>query len=245
MRSNPRASTKNIEFNKENAMFARLTDSLVNILGQILTGAINNQMSVTTSEANAPETTDTNPLSQEVQLKQMKPTVVEPPVVPPPKIMAPATKQCRNREHPDTGAQCTNRLPLGHRSGLCDDCVHSCWGGCGRTIPVWHTYCPNCSEFATKPCKGCSVEIPADGGLYCSDCGHQCAGPDCKAMIPNYFKYCMADACQDAKWYEENSPQQTTTSTSTGAKDWKKFKKDRAKARRKAAPDGRDPKGQR
>lgn len=168
-------------------------------------------------------------------------TMPESPPVKPIAVCERPARQCRNRRHPKTKIQCTNKVWLENRSGLCDDCVHPCKGGCRRVIPDWHEYCPRCIP-ATKPCKGCGTEIAFEEPNYCPDCGHQCSGSGCTAVIPRYFEFCMADACQDEKWVKEHQPKQSSVGTSLGAKAHAARKAARAARDREAARGGRGPK---
>lgn len=156
--------------------------------------------------------------------------------------------QCRNWRHPVTGRQCVNQVPVANRTwGLCAECVHKCNGGCSRIIPVFYHLCQSCKRRqsqpttvtsnqpapTTKQCRdGCGTSIPADGSNYCGDCGRQCAGPECVNVIPARFKYCQAQACQDAKWLEEHPPR-TGTCTSSGAAAHRAWKRERAERDRK------------
>jgi len=143
------------------------------------------------------------------------------PVVEAVRATIPSTAPCRNRKNIQTGQPCENQVPVHNRTwGLCAQCLHKCQGGCNRVIPVFHSVCKQCQTTGkvTRPCKGkCGTELAFTEALYCANCGHQCAGPDCTAVIPNYFEYCMAEPCQDAKW-EKDHPVQPRFGTSLGAK---------------------------
>lgn len=228
-----------------------LTD-LVNVLEEVLSAVLMQTQPVQAvanceAPAASPQATIHTAVMEEGDATTPEPTIMK--SAPPPKAdrVVVQTQQCRNREHPETGTQCTNQVRVGKRFGLCDDCIHPCKGGCGRQIPTWYPLCQGCKSFAptTKLCKGngCGAELPVEGPNYCSDCGHRCSGQGCQAVIPVSFKFCMADGCQDEKWLEENQPKQSSTGTSAGAKAHAAYKAARAKVHRAAARGGRGKKG--
>jgi hypothetical protein len=185
----------------------------------------------------------------QVEVKETEPAPItetitpEPVAVPKPEPAAfeRPTRQCRNYRHPQTRVQCINQVPDDSRSGLCHDCEHPCSNCLQNLIPIWMQRCKPCHEGWTKLCKGCGVELWYVGPHYCSECGHQCARPGCKSVIPTDYKYCLDDLCQqtrqmedDATWVAQTWPKPQSTSNKPHA-DRKAARKQRDKEFREAA----------